>query len=268
MLLIGDGYADVIVGARLFDHIEAAFVMSSPCRWWIERLAVAFASLHVLVFADALAQETAGAVETANPPASEYCLQQGGSLLIETGSDGGQRRICVLGDNRRCEEWALYSGECLVDREIEDPFAYCAANTDRRIIPLAETGGEFPVVLLPSMLEQGIVSAEMPPALQGATHWRCMDGHVWVCPVGANLPCSEKADLAKTPSRSMVAYCQANPDADAIPAIVTGRATVYAWKCAGATPLIVRQVFSADAEGYLSEFWHQLEPLPTPEERP
>jgi putative hemolysin len=45
-------------------------------------------------------------------PASEKCEQSGGTLTIETRGDGGEYGLCQFEDNRACEEWALYRGEC------------------------------------------------------------------------------------------------------------------------------------------------------------
>jgi len=47
-------------------------------------------------------------------PASENCIQQGGTLAIETRGDGGQFGVCYFEDNRQCEEWALMRGDCPV----------------------------------------------------------------------------------------------------------------------------------------------------------
>jgi hypothetical protein len=47
-------------------------------------------------------------------PASQYCLDQGGTLVIATRGDGGEYGICTFEDNRQCEEWALYRRECPV----------------------------------------------------------------------------------------------------------------------------------------------------------
>ncbi len=51
--------------------------------------------------------------EMANP-ASQNCLAQGGTLQIAQRGDGGQYGICFFEDNRQCEEWALYRGDCPV----------------------------------------------------------------------------------------------------------------------------------------------------------
>jgi hypothetical protein len=39
---------------------------------------------------------------------------------------------------------------------------------------------------------------------------------------------------------------------------VTGRATVYEWKCADGQPQVVKQLFHSDPQGYLAEFWYEL----------
>lgn len=41
-------------------------------------------------------------------PASVFCEEQGGTIEIETGEDGGQRGICVLPDGTRVDEWDYY----------------------------------------------------------------------------------------------------------------------------------------------------------------
>lgn len=49
-------------------------------------------------------------VQIANP-ASEYCINEGGSLEIRTSSEG-QYGVCIFKDNTECEEWAFFRGEC------------------------------------------------------------------------------------------------------------------------------------------------------------
>jgi putative hemolysin len=45
-------------------------------------------------------------------PASTYCEEQGYTLELHTGEDGGQHGVCVFPDGSECEEWAFYRGEC------------------------------------------------------------------------------------------------------------------------------------------------------------
>ncbi len=45
-------------------------------------------------------------------PASVNCIDKGGTLSIQKRGDGGEYGICIFEDNRQCEEWALFRGEC------------------------------------------------------------------------------------------------------------------------------------------------------------
>ncbi len=46
-------------------------------------------------------------------PASENCLALGGQLQIKERKTG-QYGVCFFDDNRQCEEWALFRGDCPV----------------------------------------------------------------------------------------------------------------------------------------------------------
>lgn len=142
-----------------------------------------------------------------------------------------------------------------------DPFAYCAA-----VGTIDAPDGRYTGPAVPLSVAEGLrdamelsESAPLEPLLQ-STHWRCMGGQVHACTVGANIPCMEKADLSQTPSPEMVQFCQANPGAENIPAAVTGRATVYEWRCQADQPVVVRQLMEPDAQGFLSNFWYQISP--------
>ena len=47
-------------------------------------------------------------------PASVNCTQKGGALRLERRADGAEYGVCVFTDNRQCEEWAMFLGECPV----------------------------------------------------------------------------------------------------------------------------------------------------------
>ena len=140
----------------------------------------------------------------------------------------------------------------------DDPFTYCAAIGTIDTPNEQYTGPKMPDSIVEGMLKQGIVSSDAPLEFQKNAVWRCMDHSVWVCHFGANLPCQEKADTSKIPTSGMEDFCKASPTAEIIPAAVTGRATVYEWKCNAGKPEIVRQVFQVDHQGYLANFWYKL----------
>ena len=141
-----------------------------------------------------------------------------------------------------------------------DPFAYCAAVGTVDAPDERYTGAEMPAEVLEALVRQGVMPADAPPEFQKNAVWRCMDGQVWACHFGANLPCQERADTSQVPTAEMEAFCQNNTSADLIPAAVTGRATVYEWKCSDGQPVVVKQVFTSDAQGFIADFWFELAP--------
>ena len=141
-----------------------------------------------------------------------------------------------------------------------DPFAYCAAVGTVDAPDARYTGEAMPAAVVEALVRQGVVAADAPPEFQANAVWRCMDGQVWACHFGANLPCQERADTSETPTAEMEAFCQDNRSAEVIPAAVTGRATVYEWKCSEGKPAVVKQVLTSDAQGFLADFWFELTP--------
>jgi hypothetical protein len=119
---------------------------------------------------------------------------------------------------------------------------------------------------MPDPVARGLKAALAQPAdaptelLLRNSIWRCMDGKVYACTVGANLPCSEKADAGREPAPALADFCRQNPGAEVIPMAVTGRATVFAWRCTGEHPAIVRQFPQPDAAGYLANVWYEIDP--------
>jgi hypothetical protein len=56
------------------------------------------------------------------------------------------------------------------------------------------------------MVKLGRVASDAPAEIQQSASWRCMDKSVWVCIVGANLPCGEKANLSQEPTSEMADF--------------------------------------------------------------
>jgi hypothetical protein len=142
-----------------------------------------------------------------------------------------------------------------------DPFSYCAA-----VGTIDVPDGRYTGPAVPDAIAQGVknasgASADAPlDIFKQGTSWRCMDGKVYACFVGANLPCDSKANTDKTPTSAETDYCKSNPNSDFIPAAVTGHDTIYAWRCNQETPAIDKQVFHVDSQGYIQEIWYQLAP--------
>jgi len=140
-----------------------------------------------------------------------------------------------------------------------DPFAYCAAVGTADAPGEAYTGPRAPESVLQG-LRKALNTPDTPlSAFENGSFWRCMDGKVYACFVGANLPCEARAKADRTPTQEMNDFCQQNPDSDFMPAVVTGRETVFQWRCRNGDPEIVEQVFHPDGQGFLSEFWYEID---------
>jgi hypothetical protein len=115
-----------------------------------------------------------------------------------------------------------------------DPVAYCkSVGTRDAVRPLPDSEGSF---------------------------WRCMDGLVFVCAVGANIPCQSKAEVSRR-NAGADAFCRENPDAEIVPAYAAGHRTIYAWLCVSGMALRGKAVLRLDRRGFAVEFWHRLPPL-------
>lgn len=141
-----------------------------------------------------------------------------------------------------------------------DPFAYCAAvgTADSPGADARWKGPKVPVSVASGLAR--LLTVPMGEHLQKVTYWRCMDGQVYACAVGANIPCLSQANTSRTPTPGMIAYCQTNSNADFIPMYVRDRANIYDWRCQGGHPVITRQIGQPDARGYLKSFWYRIEP--------
>jgi putative hemolysin len=80
-------------------------------------------------------------------PASKRCVDKGGKLVIERQPTGGEFGLCVFEDNRQCEEWALFRGDCpaggiRITGYVTQAARYCAITGGRYAITArsGETG--------------------------------------------------------------------------------------------------------------------------------
>ncbi|HWH69823.1 MAG TPA: hypothetical protein VNT26_10580 [Candidatus Sulfotelmatobacter sp.] len=147
--------------------------------------------------------------------------------------------------------------QAAADTTYTDPFAYCAAvgtidAPDSRYI-----GEKVPMRIAKGL--QQATGAQSVEFLLETSHWRCMEGKVYACTVGANIPCMSKANTSRTPDPAMREYCRNKPSGDGIiPMYVRDRASIYDWECRRNKPVITRQLHTPDARGFLSGFWYQI----------
>lgn len=132
------------------------------------------------------------------------------------------------------------------------PEAFCrSAGTDDTLRPIPQS-------LVPAAVTLFGLSAMPAEQVERGTFFRCYEGRVLVCNVGANLPCGKantSRDLAGADT-----WCKGNPDSDFIPMYVTGHDTIYRWRCAAAKAEITDTVFKVDARGFIAELWKPASP--------
>jgi hypothetical protein len=141
-----------------------------------------------------------------------------------------------------------------------DPAKYCDAvvtidKPDKRY-----TGPAVPEWMARALRNETGASPTAPLDPFRQALWRCADGYVMACTVGANIPCDSKGDTSKVPTKGAEAYCRDNLNSETVPAVATGHATVYEWRCRDGKAVVVDQVLPLDGQGYPSVFWYKVTP--------
>jgi hypothetical protein len=134
-----------------------------------------------------------------------------------------------------------------------DSFGYCA-----RVGTIDKpAGGTPPPPDLVPYIRSALGLSGDPAPTSRSYYWRCMDGAVFVCAVGANIPCDAKADRAKG-NLGANNYCRENPDAPFVPAYATGHNGIYEWSCSGGTAVRGKLTVKLDRRGYRADVWHKV----------
>jgi hypothetical protein len=177
-------------------------------------------------------------------------------FFLSNGEFGCERRIGMIGWSKI----ALLSagaavGLCVAAkcgmsaeaRQREAPVQYCAriANDDTLRTP--------PDSMMAAVQHLFGVGRDYP---RQATYYRCADGNVMLCIVGANLPCGKANTSAALPAAAE--WCRANPNADFIPMAVTGHDSIYRWRCVGGVATAGGKASTIDARGFFAEYWKAL----------
>ncbi|MGD9604184.1 MAG: hypothetical protein AB7O21_18350 [Gammaproteobacteria bacterium] len=158
------------------------------------------------------------------------------------------------------------SGQDAIDENL-NPWAYCRSAGNVDFVAERYLGDGVPSALARAARDALGLADEMPDALlRAGLTWRCMDAKVWVCHVGANLPCWSKADTRRLPGEGARGFCRDHPDAQSIPMFASGRETVYEWRCRGDAPYIAKQVVDVDARGFPAWIWFPAAPPESPDD--
>ena len=142
---------------------------------------------------------------------------------------------------------------------LENPFGFCArvGTDDRSGESQGALSGAAVAALAPYLHEALRLPRDALLPLNQIV-WRCMDGKVYACVRGANIPCDSKADRSKS-NRGAANYCRANPNALLVPAYATGHRTVYLWKCVAGQAKPGETVSATDRRGFRTDFWYLIE---------
>ena len=101
--------------------------------------------------------------------------------------------------------------------------------------------------------------AKTPPEdamLQAQAKFRCMNGKVHVCFIGANLPCG-KLNTSRE-NAGAEAFCRTEPEADFVPMAATGHDSIYAYRCHGGKAEVLRATYELDERGFAKSLWMTL----------
>ncbi len=91
---------------------------------------------------------------------------------------------------------------------------------------------------------------------KAASFYRCVDGRLLACAIGANLNCGKADASREMPAASN--FCRKNPDSIGIPMAITGHATIYNWRCVGPSAMAEGPVVKVDEQGYVIDNWKPL----------
>lgn len=143
------------------------------------------------------------------------------------------------------------------------PMAYTATAFAQDVRPLCGKIGNddrvrrIPMTLVSQARQLFGISMDATDAfVQKSTSFRCMNGKVWLCNYGANIPCG-KANTSRT-SKGAADFCRENPGSDVVPMAATGHDTIYEWKCAGNKAQISKQMATVDPRGFIADSWKEL----------
>jgi len=123
--------------------------------------------------------------------------------------------------------------------------AFCAAHPESDFPARAFYGSAYSEAKIPKPVREA-----------GANAWRCMDGRVLVCHIGADgRPC-QKLDANPTPSKPIKDYCAANPASDFVPMVVVGQSS-STWRCHAGSPEVLK-TDALDKRGFIQSAWRPL----------
>lgn len=87
-------------------------------------------------------------------------------------------------------------------------------------------------------------------------NYRCMNGKLLACFVGANLPCAKMNAGRDNPGADD--FCKTNPNQDFVPLVATGHDAVYAYKCQNGKAVVSGTAWALDKRGFATKLWAEV----------
>jgi hypothetical protein len=125
-----------------------------------------------------------------------------------------------------------------------------------------DTPREIPGSLVPASVRLFGLEAMPEEQVRRSTLYRCAEGRVLVCNLGANLPCGKANTRSDLPQAD--AWCAENAGSDFIPMYVTGHDTIYRWRCDGTKAAISGEPLQVDRRGFIARLWKPVDEAAEP----
>ena len=103
----------------------------------------------------------------------------------------------------------------------------------------------------------GAKGVESDAMMRDQAFFRCMDGRLVACFVGANLPCA-KINAARI-NAGADAFCRANPGEGAVPMSASGHDALFQFHCVKGHAEVGDAVWTLDERGFAKEIWTPLD---------
>jgi hypothetical protein len=120
----------------------------------------------------------------------------------------------------------------------------------------------IPESLVPAAVRLFGLQAMPREQVARSTLYRCDEGRVLLCNLGANLPCDKANASRDLPAAE--AWCAENPGSDFIPMYITGHDTIYRWRCNGTKAATMGQPLEIDRRGFISRLWKPVDAAAEP----
>ena len=105
----------MLVGRKLIPTLISSFHIlnknkTEPKReaTMSKKLLLTFILMTLIVLMCSVSQETRAVAN----PASVFCKEKGGNLIISSSNGRGDYGVCFFPDSKQCEEWAMMWGYC------------------------------------------------------------------------------------------------------------------------------------------------------------